>query len=90
MVANYFQPSTSHHFPDMMAGWPAYANDNQKETESMPDPEQDPMEIIAAIIKENGIALAGIMDLVRAQQEIIEQHEARIVNLETFQGGLIR
>lgn len=85
MIDFYFQKATAEHFPDMMAGWPSYHNDNVRKVE-IEMPEEEPLSSMAKAIANLQRAQLTMLDVLSIYHDVLEDQERRIQNLEALLG----
>ena len=76
MAYNYLNPYTDKHFPNMIHGWNAYANDNRKEKEKALDART--IEELKAVYHR----ISDLLSIIETQNDIIENMDKRIRLLE--------
>ena len=74
MAYNYLNPYTDKHFPNMIHGWNAYANDNRKEVIL----DKKTIEELKAVYDR----LSELLSIIETQNDIIENMDKRIRLLE--------
>ena len=88
MTAHYFQSATAHHFPDMMNTNANHANDNPyRKDKPMAQQTPDPIQAMMNAIDQVNQVNTQLVQIVNKLQQVIADHEHRIIELEEMIDG---